>query len=799
MNTIAKGFFAYPNEVRISETIAAFTEKINGSGLVQLKTWEQLKIGGKLLVTEICKEINSCDFFCADITRLNPNVLFEIGYAIAKKKRIWLIRDSTFKTDHQDFVKFKILTTLGYREYINSNDITVAYYKDLPHESLGETVFDQIIEPSIIFPSVHSFFYLKSYYEDEASVKVTQVLETQTANASVGLIVDDPREGSIQPLIWYASNANSARGVVCHLTHYDRHDSRIHNAKHSLVAGMAHGFEVPILLLIDSDPLGPTDYRDLLVSYNKTKEVLVKLESFVRPIVEENIAIKRSEVGERRKNRDIEQLAALRIGEPIAEHEDENLTSEGFIETSAFRAGLDGSQSIFVGRKGVGKTANFKKLAATYRRDKRNVVCEIKPLSYELESLVDVAKQFEGIAKKGFLFESLWKYLIYSEIAKVIKNHIDDRPSGEIFQNELDLIEIIKSNKISVDLDFSARLDHLSQSLIGRHRDNSNDKEMHIAVSEVLHANLIPHLVSAICKALLNKVQTVVLVDNLDKAWDRSHNSRFLSYFFLGLLSALRRVSDDFKYRTDQKESMRLSVCVFVRADIFQMVLEQAREPDKIQFFPLRWDDPSQLINLADSRIKVAANLQNTDIPAKAIWDKFFKIDVFGVSLFDHILSVILPRPRDLIFFLRASIISAVNGRHNKVQESDLEKAEEDYSNFAYQSMLVELRERFSGIEKILEDFLGYDSIINYETVLEIISTHVQDGDVCEDTIKHLCLCSFFEIDVPNRGFCLVNDEQEFARYYKAASNISSRLNKKVVFRIHRAFRNVLLLDAVTS
>lgn len=400
MSSRPRGFFAYPNDPRISETIGAFVDKLNQTGWVSILTWEAMRIGGKVLVSEICRQIDECDFFCADITRLNPNVLFEIGYAIARKKRIWLIRDSSFVSDNNDFVRFKILTTLGYRGYLNSNDIFQAYHKDLPHESLSETVYDQAIEPSINYSLDQNIFYLKAYYEDEASVKVTQYLESSAGKGSIALVVDDPQETSSQPLNWYASNANAAKAVVCHLTHYERLNSRIHNAKHSLIAGIAHGFEIPILLLIDSEAIGPADYRDLLFSYSKTKEVISRLTSFISPLLEEGREIKLARKVEKINNRNVEQLAMLRIGEPIAEHEDESLTDEGFIETAAYHAGLDGSQTIFVGRKGMGKTANFKKLSATFSKDRRNVVCEIKPLSYELESLIEVAKKFEKIAKK---------------------------------------------------------------------------------------------------------------------------------------------------------------------------------------------------------------------------------------------------------------------------------------------------------------------------------------------------------------------------------------------------------------
>jgi len=174
-----RAFFAYPNDRRISETITAFAQKVNESGHLLIETWEQMQIGGKLLIAEICKKIDDSDLFCADITRLNPNVLFEIGFAIARKKRAWLIRDSTIPAENADFKQFRVLTTMGYREYLNSGDILASFYRDRPYESLAETVYDQVIEPSLRYSAGEHLLYLKSYYEDEASVKVTQYLASE--------------------------------------------------------------------------------------------------------------------------------------------------------------------------------------------------------------------------------------------------------------------------------------------------------------------------------------------------------------------------------------------------------------------------------------------------------------------------------------------------------------------------------------------------------------------------------------------------------------------------------------------
>ena len=789
-----KGFFAYPNQASISEAVAAFAKKINTSGIIEVKIWEEMKIGGKVLVPEICKEIDECDIFFADITQLNPNVLFEIGYAIAKKKRIWLIRDSSMPALNADFKQFKVLTTLGYREYINSDHILTAFYQDKPFESLGDTVYDNVVAPAVRYDVDQHVLYLKSHYEVEASVKITQFLDDNFSRNKYPLMVDDPVEEAIQPLGWYATNVHAAQAVICHLTAIDRADSKIQNAKHSLVAGMAHGFDVRVLLLIEGSLFGPADYKELLFNYNRTKDAVARVEKFIQPVLTAKRELRVQRQHAQATARNIDELASLKIGEPIAEHEEDSLSDQSFVETAPYHAAIDGSQTIFVGRKGVGKTANFKRIAKVLGKDRRIVVCEIKPLSYELEALLSVAKRFETLSKRGFLFESLWKFLIYSELAKQTVEDIYARPSGEIVPQERELVTLVESKASLLKLDFSARLDKLSSEILSSSLEDRYSNESNIAVSELLHSGIIKNLIDALLPALGHKVRIVVLVDNLDKAWDRSENTKFLCYFFLGLLSASRRVTNDFKNRPVTKESIRASLCVFVRADIFEMVLQQAREPDKIQYQRITWDDKERLRLLADNRI-IAAVGKSEPIPVEAIWNRFFVQTIHGTDLFTYLFGFILPRPRDLLFFLRASLISAVNKRHEKVQEIDLLKAAEDYSEFAYQAILVELREKIPSIEDVLTQFMGINPSMSepeVRTSLQKILSLDEEG--IDNVISSLVINSFLEIHVPTKGYTSVGDEKDYKRFYRAARAAAERSKIAVMFRVHRAFWNVLFI-----
>ncbi len=59
-----KGFFAYPsNPPTLADAIRNGVQVINGGGATTIKTWEQCSIGGKVIIQELCKEIDAADFF----------------------------------------------------------------------------------------------------------------------------------------------------------------------------------------------------------------------------------------------------------------------------------------------------------------------------------------------------------------------------------------------------------------------------------------------------------------------------------------------------------------------------------------------------------------------------------------------------------------------------------------------------------------------------------------------------------------------------------------------------------------
>ncbi len=89
------GFAAYPSQPsQIGQTITAAINRLRVENReVELNTWEENDIAGRFISESILEEIDHGQLLVADITQLNFNVVFEVGYAIGRGKRVYLIRN----------------------------------------------------------------------------------------------------------------------------------------------------------------------------------------------------------------------------------------------------------------------------------------------------------------------------------------------------------------------------------------------------------------------------------------------------------------------------------------------------------------------------------------------------------------------------------------------------------------------------------------------------------------------------------------------------------------------------------
>ena len=718
MNTaLPSGFFAYPSTPpTLREAIGEFVAQLNRENNIRVRTWEECSIGGKLLIQEICNSIDRANLFFADLTGLNANVMFELGYAIARDKRIWLIMDTSFEKQRKMFEQLRVLTTVGYVSCQNSQEMLTSFYKDAPLTDLTNTIYKKAIEPNLHDSEGDRVIYLKSRHANEASIAISKRIE----NAKCGVIIDDPRESTVRNLTWYGEQVANASGVICHLTSPEREGSGLETAKYAFVAGLAFGFGKDLVVLAEGDFLAPVDYRDLLKHYAKAREAVDHIETWITPIEEKEAKI-REERHERITATLLStELRGLRFGDYVAENESERLVERYFIPTSAYEDALRGAQAVFVGRKGSGKTANLLKLAQELGQDTRNLVCQIKPAAYEMQGIVELLRRYRQHDMKGYAIASLWKALLYSEIARAAAERLDIRPVASLVETELSYLSYVDSHAELIRPEFSVRLERCVEQLLQNQSATiGNDIEStRLAISETLHAGILGEFRRQLPIVLQHLKRVVILVDNLDKAWDKASDFELLAEVLLGLLGASRDIPHEFLREDSRRQRLNVSLVTFLRSDIFYKVRQSAREPDKIGYSRLEWDDGHILRRVIEERF-VAAH--DGDISPDELWSRYFCEQVKGIPTHEYILSVILARPRDLIYFTNVAVSTAVNRRHTHVESEDVLRAEKEYSLYALESIVVENTLPEIDLESVLFEFAGANSVLTENEVLQAI------------------------------------------------------------------------------
>ncbi len=124
MNKKNLGFYAYAaSPAEIGQTIESTISKINTTDDYNIKSWKALDIVGHFISEQVLAGIDSCDFLIADISILNFNVTYEIGYAIGKGKRILLTKNKSIQEVSPTIREVGIFDTLGYKEYQNTSEL----------------------------------------------------------------------------------------------------------------------------------------------------------------------------------------------------------------------------------------------------------------------------------------------------------------------------------------------------------------------------------------------------------------------------------------------------------------------------------------------------------------------------------------------------------------------------------------------------------------------------------------------------------------------------------------------------
>jgi hypothetical protein len=785
-------FYAYPaRPAALGETINnAITDlrqrpEISGAE-VRFYPWPDLHVGGKKLLAEITAAITRHDIFAADLTYANANVAFELGFSIAQFKRLWISLDVSIADAANRFKRlYAGILGIGYGAYENHDMLAEAFLSDRPWRSIHEHVLGDTYRRQAPRSELPTLLYAKPQIPTNAAIRVSEYLET-TMFADA-LIVDDPRENASPTLEWYAEQIHACDAVLVHLLSDEHENSAVHNVRASFVAGLAHGMRKPTLMLAHSPFECPTDYQTLLVAHDTAEQCENKVKSWIESLDIPRRRARRADEGTRRAAAMLE-VRNLSLGDPVAENENLKL-DDYFVETNAFFDSIESQSTILVGRRGTGKSATLIALQAAFGRDKRNHVCVIKPVGYEVDGLVKLLREAWPNAERGYLIESLWKFLIYTELASSVCAAISSRPVHyERSQDESNLVDYVERHSDVLLAPFSQRLAKAVGSLAGTGQLTQTAVQRD-RISEFLHTTHLQALRRLLGSALRAHSKVAILIDNLDEPWVAGSDTDILSTLILGLLRESQLLSDDFHHRDRGQESVNVSLTIFLRSDIFSYIHPLASEQDKWPIRRMTWHDSELLLRVIDERLLSSAPPRFT---AADIWETLMPAEVVGLPVKEFIVRNTLARPRDVIYLAKEAVAIAVNRAHARVTEDDFLLARERYSQFVFRSVLAEDDPRLNKMESILYEFAGAGRIVSMS---DVFSRFDRAGVTTEERsfyVNLLCDVNFIGIQTAS-GFRFSANEDERQTLIEVARRL--RVERQWAddsFEVNPAFHHVL-------
>jgi hypothetical protein len=501
------GFVAYPGSPpELAATIRDAVERANaGLASPTFQIWERNDVAGRPLTLPVLSGIEQAQVLVADVTRLNFNVTYEVGYAIGFQRRVLLVKHSAITGDDALVLKTGIFDTLGYKTYSNADELAA-----ILQCTLDLTPLKVEAEPDTKAPA----------YLLETPVRTPEMtrIVARVKRARLFYRSFTPSEDARLSATDAIRHISKSIGVLTPLLSPEFQDAAVHNIRAAFVAGLAHGMGKVTLVLHDGHHPVPLDLRDAVETYIGLDDINRHVERFAGDVYEilQKTDVIASVPGS--------LLQRASLGDPMAENEFQSLAAY-YVQTDEYNRALRGEVNLVVGRKGTGKTALFFQVRDRIRRDKQNVVIDLKPEGYQLLKLKEHVLDLLSEGAKAHLITAFWEFLLLLEICRKVleKDRSKSRFDGSIAEAYRTLERLHRGGLGSTEGDFSERLLFLSQEIIDAYqRQYANAQNVRLTADEVtnlLHTTTIADLREALADYLGQKELVLVLFDNLDKGW----------------------------------------------------------------------------------------------------------------------------------------------------------------------------------------------------------------------------------------------------------------------------------------
>ncbi|QEY57738.1 hypothetical protein FXF61_00435 [Pseudomonas sp. C27(2019)] len=771
IRSTASGFYAYASHPpEIGQTIEQAVSAVQTSSKVEVKTWKALDIPGHFISEKVLEGIDSCSFLVADISLLNFNVTYEIGYAIGKGKRVLLTKNKTIKEVSPAIREVGIFDTLGYEEYQNSHELSE--FINLANHSNPLNVPNKI--------NIKSPVYLLEgmYKTDWASRIVSRIKKARYLFRSF-----DPNE---QPRL-SANDAivqvSQSHGIVVPLLSSNVVGADVHNIRAAFIAGLADGMGKALCILQQGDDPVPLDYRDFVCATRHPNDINEHIANFAG-----NVAEAFQQDTEVSTASDDTFLQSLDLGSTSAENEMRSLESY-YLKTDQFLKSLRGEANIIVGRKGSGKSAIFLQVRDRERNRKGNIVLDLKPDGYKLIKFKELILSFleEGTFQHTIM--AFWEYVLLLEICYKIleKDREQHKRDHTLYEPYRALADLYHAEGYETEGDFSERMSSLMENISTEYRSRyggeANVRLSAPSLTEMLYCHDVRDLSNRVIDYMAHKEVCWLLFDNIDKGWPTSGLKREDLLIIRGLIDATKKIERQFG-----RANIVVNTIVFLRNDVYELLVQETSDRGKEASVLLDWTDPDLLRELI--RLRIVSNDISGDKKFESLWPRIFVSHYAGEESSQYLIDRSLMRPRFLLNLINQCKSFAINLNHERVLEEDIKKGLAAYSTDLLTDIGYEINDVESDSDDILYAFIGSKSIVSKIDIFSILGDFGVDQNFFDKIFELLLWYGFIGL--------IVNDEPKYIYDFNYSMKLMSGIIKNkgnINYLINPAFWPALMIE----
>lgn len=257
------GFVAYPSQDGSQAAIIERAILLHNEvcSKLHLDSWKEINRGSSRIISNILQQIAKTDYILTDLSGLNPNVLFETGYAFGKRKRVLFFIQGNSKSEYnRDMARMEMLSGLQINSIQNATEL-INYIKEFgPDSFLGRPEIEMFGVKLRQVPS--GALFLKGMTNHEVALAALKAFQ-KIFNP---VIVDDWTEVHSQPLTWYIENIVKAEGIAALFVNPAWNDAIEVNARFSFVCGLALALGKKVQMIGLPGYQSAFDYKDILKS-----------------------------------------------------------------------------------------------------------------------------------------------------------------------------------------------------------------------------------------------------------------------------------------------------------------------------------------------------------------------------------------------------------------------------------------------------------------------------------------------------------------------------------------------------